>query len=275
MQNRHYAVTVYRPRLFFSLMFDRLPQQPPMSFFMAIIFLLIGAFVANAFYLKKSAAIPSVSAAVANVPAATPKVSAVTPNPKVSATVPKGSEAGLDLAGMSLLPSHSIEEMASSANSAGAVEKNRFALAAGMYIFNKNFTEQQKLAGKVGAPFHVEIKNRNIAMTRLYVGTFPMQKGLALYQKMKKKFPGTFLIKDSKKQTVSVFGGSFYFAEEARKGKDLLVKGGYKVKEVSSTVSLPLYAGYIGNFDSTKDAETFRHESIQSSATEMPVVAVR
>lgn len=241
MQNRHYAVTVYRPRSFFSSMFERLPQQPPLSFIMAIIFLLIGSFVANAFFVKKSEAVPKVPA----------------------------------LAEMSLLPSHTIDEMALPVRNDGMVDDNHYALAAGMYIFNKNFTEQQKIAGNVGLPFHVEIKSRKIAMTRLYVGTFPLKKGMALYQKMKQKFPGTFVIKDAKKQTVSVFGGSFYFAEEARKGKELLSKGGYKVKEVSSTVALPLYAGYMGKFDSSKDAEKFRSEAIKTSATEMPVVAVR
>lgn len=239
MRNHDYPITVYKQKSFGGWI-ERLPQMPPLSFFLAIFFLLSGFTAAAGYFVQP----------------------------------PGSASKGLAENNLSLRPSHTQESPALPGTDAGAGGKQRFAFAAGMEVLDKNFKDKQKIAREVGLPFHMEIANKRVTMTRLYLGTFPLPKGMALYDKIKKKFPGTFVIQNWQEQTVAVFGGSFYYPEAARKEKRRLAKAGYTVHELPSRVELPLYAAYIGDFESTHDAEAFRQHSSQISAQEMPLVAI-
>lgn len=238
MKNHHYPITVYTPKSFHGW-FEKLPEVPPLSFFLALFFVLSGVTLAAGYLVQPSGA--------------------------------KGGDEIKASQHSSLIQ----ESRAVPENGVGASGNPRFAFDAGFDVSNNNFEEKQNLANKVGLPFHVEITKKRVTMNRLYLGTFPAKKGMALYGKIKKKFPGAFVLQNRQDKTVAVFGGSFYVEEKARKEKSRLAKAGYMVKEIPSRVSLPVYAAYIGDFASTLEGEMFRQQSSTVATKEMSLVAIR
>ncbi|MFC1523978.1 SPOR domain-containing protein [Thermodesulfobacteriota bacterium] len=152
-------------------------------------------------------------------------------------------------------------------------EQHRFALAAGTSLFDKDLAEKRKIADRLGLPFHMKVEDQRVTMTRLYLGSFPAQTGMIVLENLKSFSAGAFSVKQG--QTVSIYGGSFYYPKEASRLKDLLIQKGFSLKEIPTRVTLPVYAAFIGDFDTFHEADAFRRSSAGFTGEEMTVVEIR
>ena len=161
------------------------------------------------------------------------------------------------------------EKQAQKESAAGAA---RYMLAGGAYILKDNLQANRNFAEKLGLPFQVKVKKKKVKMTRLLVGTFPVDKERVELKRLEAYTRDAFVIRHGRK--FSIYAGSFYYASDARKHKDRLMKQGLNTEEVSVQVEMPLYISYIGDFETAGEA-TLAGRRAESAGRAMPVIAVR
>ncbi len=152
------------------------------------------------------------------------------------------------------------------------VKKARYTLAGGAYIIYDNLQKDRQFAEMLGLPFLVEEKKKSVKMTRLFVGTFPIEIGKAKLERAKTYTPDAFAIRHGRK--VSIYAGSFYYPSDAHRWKNRLMDQGLNVKEVSAQVEMPLYAAYIGDFDTVEEA-MLAGLNAERAGRKMPIIGIR
>ncbi len=148
----------------------------------------------------------------------------------------------------------------------------RYTLAAGTYILNDTLQKTRRFAVKLSLPLDVKEKTKNVKMTRLLVGTFPVEKKSVELTRLKAYTNNAFIITSGGK--FSLYAGSYYHSAEAGRAKKRLIDQGLNVKEVSVQVEMPAYASYIGNFETAK-AAMLASKRAEVAGIKMPIVVVR
>lgn len=158
---------------------------------------------------------------------------------------------------------------------ATAATKNksvRYTLAGGAYIFYDNLQKDRQFAEMLGLPFQVQKIKKQIKMTRLLVGTFPVENKSAELKKVEAYTRDAFAIHHGRK--VSIYAGSFYYPVYAHRWKTRFMKKGLNVKEVSAKIEMPLYASYIGDFKTVEDA-MLADRRAENAGRKMPIMGIR
>jgi len=147
----------------------------------------------------------------------------------------------------------------------------RYALAGGAYIFHGNLQKDREFAEMLDLPFHVQEIKKDINMTRLLVGTFPVEKEKVELKKLEAYTRDAFAIRHGRK--VSIYAGSFYYPAYTHRWKNRFMEQGLNVEEVSAHVEMPLYASYIGDFETVKDA-MLAVKRAESTGRKMPIIEI-
>ena len=255
----------------------RLLAMAPMSLLMAMLLMLVGFSMATGYLVMERKAKPQqVLIPLSSSHFAPPSTSQPdTPSVGQSITPPSTCQPaapGADQSAAKTASTNSSPDPEVSVVKVGNNTTPRFAVALGAYVQKRTFEDEKQLAEAFDQPFYIKISDKKVTMTRLYVGTYPTQKAIALLKKVQKVAPDAFLVKVAKGQMASVYGGSFYYRVDTEKRQKLLAKKGFATKEVSSKETMPIYSVYIGNFESQQKASEFIHTAGLSQA-EAPLVA--
>ncbi len=148
----------------------------------------------------------------------------------------------------------------------------RYSLAGGAYIFHDNLQKDRQFAEMLGLPFQVKEKKKKVEMTRLLVGTFPVEKGRVELKILEAYTRDAFAIRHGMK--VSIYAGSFYYPADAHRWKNRFMEQGLNVEEVSVQVEMPLYASYIGDFETVEEA-MLAGSRAESAGRRMPIIGIR
>jgi hypothetical protein len=148
----------------------------------------------------------------------------------------------------------------------------RYTLAAGTYILNDNLQKTRRFAGNLSLPLNVKEKTKNVKMTRLLVGTFPVEQKSVELTRLKAYTKNAFIITSGRE--FSLYAGSYYNSAGAGRAKKRLTDQGLNVKEVSVQVEMPAYSSYIGNFE-TVEAAMLASNRAEVAGIKMPIVVVR
>ncbi len=165
-----------------------------------------------------------------------------------------------------------LKETEEQAQKEPAAEAARYTLAGGAYILKGNLQTNRLFAEKLGLPFQVKVKKKKVKMTRLLVGTFPVEKESVELKRLEAYTRDYFVMRHGKK--FSIYAGSFYYASDAKRQKARFMKQGLKVEEVTVQTDMPLYISYIGDFETAGEA-TLAGRRAESAGRAMPVIAVR
>ncbi len=165
-----------------------------------------------------------------------------------------------------------VTETEKQAQKETVTEAARYTLAGGAYILKGNLQTNRHFAEKLGLPFQVKVKKKKVKMTRLLVGTFPVDKERVELKRLEAYTRDAFVIRHGRK--FSIYAGSFYYASDARRQKDRLMKQGLNTEEVSVQADMPLYISYIGDFETAGEA-VLAGRRAESAGRAMPVIAVR
>ncbi len=150
--------------------------------------------------------------------------------------------------------------------------ETRYTLAGGAYILKSNLQKNRHFAEMLGLTFQVKEKKKNVKMTRLLVGTFPIDKERVESKRLEAYTSDGFVIRHGRK--FSIYAGSFFDTADARNQKDRLMKQGLNTEEVSVQVEMPLYISYIGDFETAREA-MLAGRMAESAGRAMPVIAVK
>ena len=158
-------------------------------------------------------------------------------------------------------------------SAAGAKAKDaRYTLSGGAYILKDNLQKNRRFAEMLGLPFQVKEKKKKVKMTRLLVGTFPVDKEKVELKRLEAYTRDAFVIRHGRK--VSIYAGSFYYHADASRWKNSLMKQGLNVEEVTAQVEMPLYVSYIGDFETAGEARLAGTRA-ESAGRKMPIIAMR
>ncbi len=228
MEQTHFPVKSNFEAIFYFLCF-RIMKRIPASIFLVLLILLVGFSVATGYLINGGAEVRA------------DQLSALT-----AASSLKLPETGYSMTGKNGARRHTI--------------------SLGAYVLKRNFEDEKALADSLGQPFHIIISEKRVTLTRLFLGTYPERESATVLARMKKISPDAFLVHHEKSDTVSVYGGSFYYSGEADKQEALFARHGVIATKAPTRMTLPLYTACMGDFDNRAMAVEFLRSAALSKS---------
>lgn len=127
-----------------------------------------------------------------------------------------------------------------------------FTLRSGAYLLRSSLAQVEKRVRKLGYQPVLTPVRREVAMTRLRVGTYQPAEAAAKLASLAKAAPDSFVLTHDGKSTVYV--GSYLILDQARRYADQLYGQGIRVEEEPATVMQTLQLVSFGEFTNRKEA---------------------
>lgn len=145
-----------------------------------------------------------------------------------------------------------------------------YTVAAGAFLIRSNLAEAERKVHESGFVPQVVQKKRKMEMTRLRVGTFPLQEGKKKVEEVAELAPDAFSLPVD--GGLAVYAASFHNLDKARVFADRLYKKGLRVEEEYAQVEIPLYFLSFGGFP---DLESARKAAEQARGRGLDTIVVK
>jgi SPOR domain len=134
-----------------------------------------------------------------------------------------------------------------------AATPEHFTLRSGAYLLASSLAEVEKVIRKLGYEPVCTPVQRQVAMTRLKVGTYPPAEAAAKLASLASAAPDSFVLTHDGRATV--YAGSYLILDQARSYADHLYSQGIRVEEEPARVKKTLQRVSFGDFANRKEAE--------------------
>jgi hypothetical protein len=129
-----------------------------------------------------------------------------------------------------------------------------YTLTAGTYLLQSSVASISKKISSLGYEPVITPVKREVTMTRLKLGTYPLAEAAAKVAELKAVAPGAFSIRSGNQETV--YAGSYVVLDKARRFADALYKKGISLEEEPVQVKKTLHRVTFGGFASQDEAKS-------------------
>jgi len=128
----------------------------------------------------------------------------------------------------------------------------KYTVQAGAFLLESNLSRSQKKIRELGYEPVVKIRQKDVQMTRLRVGTYPMREAKDKLADVKQYAPDASMSKEG--TLYAVYAGTYYDLDKARSFADRLYEKGVIIEEESVMLPQPLHVLSFGEFSDLSSA---------------------